>query len=80
MMTSPAYDARSICSHYDVIFIVTSFATQLVTPTVTGEHTYVTDTLPRLIYKDTQQLQLSLSKHTTYNANTSPIYLSIQKM
>jgi len=80
MMTSRAHDARSPHSHYDVIFIVTSLATQLVTPTVTDERTYVMDTLPRLIYKDTQQLQLSLSKHTTYNANTSPIYLNIQKM
>ena len=76
MMTSRAYDARSPRSHYDVIFIVTSFATQLPTPTptVTDEDTYVTDTLPRLIYEDTQELQLSLSKHTSYNANTSPIY------
>jgi len=80
MMTSRAYDARSPRSHYDVILIVTPFATQLVTPTVTEERTYVTDTLPRLIYKDTQQLQLSLSKHISYNANTSPIYLNIQKM
>ena len=58
--------------------IVTSFATELVTPIVTDERTYATDTLPRL-YKDTQQLQLSLSKHTSYNANTRPIYLNIQK-
>jgi len=54
--------------------IVTPFATELVTPTVTDERTYATDTLPRLIYEDTQELQLSLSKHTSYNANTSPIY------
>jgi len=50
-MTSRAYDARSSRSHYDVILIVTSFATELATPTVT----YVrTDTLPRLIYKESQ--------------------------
>jgi len=36
---------RSSHSHYEVILIVTSFATELATPTVT-------DTLPRLIYKD----------------------------
>jgi len=80
MMTFRTYDARSPRSHYDLILIVTSFATQLVTPTVTDERAYVTDNLPRLIYKDTQQLQLSLSKHTSYNANTSPIYLNIQKV
>ena len=80
MMTPRAYSARSPHCHYDVILIGTSFATQLVTPTDMDKRTQVTDTLPRLIYKDTQQLQLSLSKHTTYNANTSPIYLNIQKM
>ena len=41
------------CYHCDVILIVTSFATQLATPTVTDVRTYVrTDTLPHLIYKD----------------------------
>jgi len=39
--------ARSPRSHYDVIFIVTSFAIELATPTVTDVRT---DTLPRLIY------------------------------
>jgi len=34
-MTSGAYGARSPRSHYDVILIVTSFATELATPTVT---------------------------------------------
>ena len=51
-MTSRAYGARgarSPRSHYDVILIVTSFATELATPTVTDVRT---DTLPRLIYKD----------------------------
>jgi len=51
-MTPLAYGARSPDSHYDVIRIVTSFATELATPTVTDVRTYVTDTLPRLIYKD----------------------------
>jgi len=40
-MTSRAYGARSPRSHYDVILIVTSFATEL----VTDERAYVTDTL-----------------------------------
>jgi len=70
MMTSRAYEARSPRSHYDVILIVTSFATQLVTPTVTDEPTYVTDTLPCLIYKDTQQLQLFLNKHRGLQVTT----------
>jgi len=35
-------------SHYDVILIVLSFATELATPSVTEVRT---DTLPRLIYK-----------------------------
>ena len=39
----------AVSNHYDVILIVTSFNTELATPTVTDEHT---DTLPRLIYKD----------------------------
>jgi len=35
------------------ILIMTSFATELATPSVTNERTYVrTDTLLRLIYKD----------------------------
>ena len=52
-MTSRAYGARSPRSHYGVILIVTSFATELATPTVTDVRKYVpTDTLPRLIYKD----------------------------
>jgi len=37
-MTSQAYGARSTRSHYDVIIIVTSFATELATPTVTDGH------------------------------------------
>jgi len=39
-MTSRAYGARSPRSHYDVILIVTSFATELATPTVTYVSTY----------------------------------------
>jgi len=46
---SRAYGAPSPPSPYDVILTVTSFATELATPTVTDERT---DTLPRLIYKD----------------------------
>jgi len=42
-MTSRAYGTRSPRSHYDVILIVTSFATELVTPTVTDERAYVTE-------------------------------------
>jgi len=51
-MTSRAYGARgarSPRSHCDVIVIVTSFTTELATPTITDVRT---DTLPRLIYKD----------------------------
>ena len=55
-MTSRAYGTRGSSSHYDVIYIVMSFATELAMPTVTDVRTYVTnvrtDTLPRLIYKD----------------------------
>jgi len=59
-MTSRAYGARGACSprsHYDVILIVTSFASELPMPTPlwTYECMYVcmyTDTLPRLMYKD----------------------------
>ena len=43
--------AAAAISHYNVILIVTSFATELATPTATDERN-VTDTLPRLIYKD----------------------------
>jgi len=39
-MTSRAYGARSLRSHYDVIVIVTSLATELATPTVTDVRTY----------------------------------------
>jgi len=54
-MTSRAYGARgargarSPRSHYDVILIVTSFVTELATPTVTDVRT---DTLSRLLCKD----------------------------
>jgi len=49
LTTSRAYGAGSPRSHYDVTVTVTSFATELATPTVTDERT---DTLPRLMYKD----------------------------
>jgi len=62
--------------HKPAIVIVTSFATELVTPTVTDERTYVTDTLSHSIYKDT--LHLSISKYTRYNAMTSTVYQNIQ--
>jgi len=42
IMTSRAYGARSLPSHCDVVVIVTSFATELATPTVTDVRTYVT--------------------------------------
>jgi len=64
-MRSRAYvalGARSPRSHYDVILIVTSFATKLATLTVTDVRTYVpTDTLPRLIYKDILKMNSVLS-------------------
>jgi len=41
-MTSRAYGARSPGSRDDVILIVTSFATDLTTPTVMDVRTYVT--------------------------------------
>ena len=40
-MTFRAYGARSPRSHYDVILIVTSLATELATPTVMDVRTYV---------------------------------------
>jgi len=51
-MASLAYGARIPRYHYDVILIVTSFATELATPSVTDVRTLRTDTLPRLIYRD----------------------------
>jgi len=52
-MTSRAYGAGSPRSYYDAILVVTSFATlswpRQPLPT---RRTYVTDTLPRLIYRD----------------------------
>jgi len=44
---------RSPRSQYDVIPIVMSFAAELATPIVTDVRT---DTLPRLIYKDMEQI------------------------
>jgi len=38
-MTSRAYGARSPRSHYDVILIVTLFATELAMPTIMDERT-----------------------------------------
>jgi len=39
-------------SHYDVILIITSFATELATPGVMDVRYVCTDTLPCLIYED----------------------------
>jgi len=44
-----AYGTRSPHSHDNVILIMTSFATELATPSIADEHM---DTLLRLIYKD----------------------------
>ena len=60
-MTSRAYvacGARSPSSHYDVILIVTSFATELATPSITD---VPTDTLPHLIYEDVYLLAYAQS-------------------
>jgi len=54
-MTSCTYGARSPRSHYDAILIVTSFATELTTPTVMD---YCMDILPCLIHKDVMLRQL----------------------
>jgi len=59
-MTSCAYGARSPRFHCDVILIVTSFATELATPTDT-------DTLPRLIYRDYKRAQLRQNCSRTAN-------------
>jgi len=37
----PLCGTRSPCSHYDVILILRSFATELATPSVTDVRTYV---------------------------------------
>jgi len=39
---SGARNPRVSCSHYDVILIMTSFATELATPSVTDERTLLT--------------------------------------
>ena len=57
-MTSHTYGARSPRSHYDVI-LVTSFATELATPTVTDVRlNRCKDTFPRLIYGDNSKQAL----------------------
>jgi len=50
-MTARVYGARSPRSHYDVILIVTSFATELATPTVMDVRTYVVRTYVRTSYR-----------------------------
>ena len=47
-----ANSTRSSRSHYDIIHIVTSFATELATPTIMNVRYVCMDTLPHLIYKD----------------------------
>jgi len=70
---------RSPCSHYDVILVVTSFASELATPTVTDVHTYVMcglDTLPRLIYRDvTVQLRSCVLAVTVVPFVTGVVWL-----
>jgi len=56
-MTSRAYGARSPRFHYDVVLVVTLFATELAMRTITDVHT---DTLPRLIYRDISPVALLL--------------------
>jgi len=48
---SRAYGTRSPCSHYDVILIVTSFATELAMPSIMDVCYVHTDIVPCL-YKD----------------------------
>jgi len=46
------HNTHSPRSHYDVILMMTAFATELATPSVTDERTLRTYTLARLIYKE----------------------------
>jgi len=66
------YGARSPCSDYDVILIVTSFATELSMPTVTNVHM---DTLPRLICKDVRKMVVVVVGAAA--AAASPVQCSI---
>jgi len=59
IVTSHAPSAGSPRSHYDVILIVMSFATELTTPSITG--VLRMDTLPRLIYKDVADPHMAYS-------------------
>jgi len=61
------WGAPSPRSHYDVILIVTSFATELATPTVTDVRTLRTDTLPRSIEISTYLLTY---RHADRHKNT----------
>jgi len=72
LMMSRVFCARSPRSHYDVILIVTSFTTELATPTVTDVRTLHTDTLPRLIYRDVVSIPSSLG---TVNVLRGNVYL-----
>jgi len=59
MTSRAARGARSPRSHYDIILIVTSFATELATPTVMDVRTH---TLPRLLYKDSNAVPGNITK------------------
>ena len=66
----PTELARSPHSHYDVILIVTSFATELATPTVTDVRT---DTLPCLIYKD-GHISQTVDSHYHHHHTTTVLW------
>jgi len=68
-----AYGARSPRSHCHVVLIVTSFATELATPTVTDVRT---DTLLRLIYKDVGHI----TPHQKYTEISSLSFVTITKI
>jgi len=48
------------------VLSMTSFATELATPSVTDERTLCTNTLPRLIYKDTLKNKLAMHNQPGY--------------
>jgi len=54
---------RASYFHYDVILIVTSFATELATPSVTDVRYVRTDTLPRLVCKEDAIIIAIIIKH-----------------
>jgi len=85
-MTSRAYGARNPRSYYDVILTVTSFATELSTPTVTGVRHVCnsrrgllssghvrTDTLPRLINIVTTRLVFKIDLNQLSRVQTESV-------